>query len=145
MGAFALARALGVPATALAFLEGQFPEVRAIRTDGHRTYRLSDAVFLAGLAEALYGEGLPFREVQEQARSGGRAELMQKGAARLGLDVAAIMAPEPQKPIPQDAIVQRKAGVTLRPAPSSADTEDVLRELMACVRILGAARQDGPR
>ncbi|MEM8664183.1 MAG: hypothetical protein AAGF49_08695 [Pseudomonadota bacterium] len=118
--------------------------MRAIRADAGRTYRLADAVFLAGLAEALYGDGTPLREVQTEARSGGRTALMQRGARRLGLDLRAVMAPEPEKPIPHDAIVQRKGGVTRRPAPVDADAQDVLRELMACVRILAAARQDTP-
>ncbi|GAB5375257.1 MAG: hypothetical protein AcusKO_17190 [Acuticoccus sp.] len=139
-----LARAVGVPASVLSFLEGQFPEVRAIASPTGRAYRITDAALLAGLVEALYHEGRPFREVQGEARSGARTTLMRRGAALIGVDLAAARATRPSEPVPPDAIVRRKgpqpASAPRAAAPVGAD--EILAELMACVRILGAARRD---
>lgn len=138
-----LARAVGVPQSVLSFLEGQFPEVRAIAGPSGRAYRLADAAFLAGLVEALYHDGRPFRDVQSEARSGARTTLMRRGAKLLGLDLAAAQRARPTEAVPPDAIVRRKGlqpATPPRPTQPVA-TERILAELMTCVRILGAARR----
>ncbi|MEM9221301.1 MAG: hypothetical protein AAGB11_02720 [Pseudomonadota bacterium] len=138
-----MARLLGVPATALAFLEGQFSDVCAIRTPSGLAYRGEDATFLAGLVDALYGDGLPFREVAATVSAEGRDGLIARGSARLGDRVDVAPAPEPVVAIPDDALVARKnGGQKPSPAPSLPDPDGVLRELMACVRTLAAAREE---
>lgn len=138
--AAALARRLDVPSTVLSFLEGQFPEIRALNAEGRRRYRATDAVLLAGLVDALYGEGRPFREVQQELRSGGRQRLAARGAARIGRPVEPQHAPATA--IPPDALVRRKGPMPQSPAerPAATTPDTILRELMACVRILAAAR-----
>ena len=101
----ALARVLQVPGSVLSFLEGQFPEVRSIATPPGRAYRMADAMFLAGLVEALYHDGRPFRDVQEEARSSGRGTLVRRGAALIGIDLQSLKAERPSAAVPPDAIV----------------------------------------
>ncbi len=137
----ALARRLDVPTTVLSFLEGQFPEIRALKADGRRRYRAGDAVLLAGLVDALYGEGRPFREVQQELRSGsGRQRLAASGARRIGRPLEPQHAPTAA--VPPDALVRRKGPMPQSPAerPAATSPDAILRELMACVRILAAAR-----
>jgi len=138
-----LARTLGVPPSVLSFLEGQFPEVKAIASSSGRAYRLGEAAFLAGLVEALYHDGRPFREVQEAARSSGRTALMRRGAALIGVDLAAMRREPPAATVPPDAIVRRKGPQPEAPAspPHRADTREILAELMDCVRLLSQARR----
>lgn len=138
-----LARLTGVPPSVLSFLEGQFPEVRAIASSSGRAYRIADATFLAGLVEALYHDGRPFREVQEEARSAGRNTLIRRGAALIGVDLAAMRPERPSAAVPADAIVRRKGPQPAAPAPEAgpADSRAILAELMDCVRILNAARR----
>lgn len=144
-----LARLLGVPSSVLSFLEGQFPEVKAIASPSGRAYRMADATFMAGLVEALYHEGRPFREVQEEARSSGRTGLVRRGAALIGVDLDAMRRKPPAAAVPPDAIVRRKgpqAAPSAPPAPP-AGTREILSELMDCVRLLSNARrgdEDGP-
>lgn len=139
----ALARVLEVPSSVLSFLEGQFPEVRSIATPLGRAYRMVDAMFLAGLVEALYHEGRPFRDVQEEARSSGRTTLVRRGAALIKVDPASLKAERPSAAVPPDALVRRRG-----PQPASAPasepvaTEAILAELMDCVRVLAQARRD---
>ncbi|WMS43341.1 hypothetical protein RDV64_02755 [Acuticoccus sp. MNP-M23] len=141
--AAALARRLDVPSTVLSFLEGQFPEIRALKADGRRRYRATDAVLLAGLVDALYGEGRAFREVQQELRSGaGRQRLAARGAALIGRPPETQQAPA--SAIPPDAVVRRKGPMPHSPPqrPSSPTADAILRELMACVRVLEAARAE---
>ena len=143
-----LARRIGVPASILSFLEEQFPEIRAIKSSGGRVYRAVDAALLAGLVDALYREGLPFREVQEAARSAGRAAIVERGRALIGVDLRAVAPARPVAEIPPDALVHRKGPKAAPASPPAAggqtSGEAILRELMACVRILGAARRHEP-
>lgn len=141
----ALSRVLQVPGSVLSFLEGQFPEVRSIATPPGRAYRMADAMFLAGLVEALYHEGRPFREVQEEARSSGRAALVRRGATLLGVDVDRMRTERPSAAVPPDAIVRRRGPQpeVQAAAPPPLGGEAILHELMDCVRLLGEARRGG--
>ena len=141
----ALARVLQVPGSVLSFLEGQFPEVRSIAHPPGRAYRMADAMFLAGLVEALYHDGRAFRDVQEEARSSGRAELVRRGAALLRVDVADLRVERPSAAVPADAIVRRRGPQPAAPAATSAHASGdmILGELMECVRLLGEARRGG--
>lgn len=139
-----LARRLGVPMSVLSFLEEQFPEIRAMKTPRGRAYRAVDAAFLAGLIDALYRQGYPFREVEALARSSGRAAFVERGGALLGLDPRVVAQKPPSAPVPPDALVHTRSGETVTPGPAAGagpEPREILRELMACVRILGAARQ----
>lgn len=136
-----LAQRAGVPQSVLSFFEDQFPEIRAVKTDGGRAYRASDAALMAGLAEALYRDGEPFRDVQAKARSGGRDALIATGSEILGLSLSPADALVPAAPIPPDAHVRRRGPAATVSAPPDAPTrEDILFELMGCVRTLSDAR-----
>ncbi|MEM6762183.1 MAG: hypothetical protein AAF615_04830 [Pseudomonadota bacterium] len=139
-----LAKTLAVPPSVLSFLEGQFPEVRALKSGAGRVYRAADAAFLAGLVDALYTEGRPFRDVQAAARSAERGAIMKAGAARIAEIASLPDAEPPSEAIPADALVRRRGALPDAP-PSSGPPPtqgEILRELMDCVRILNAARQD---
>jgi len=164
--AASLAGRLAVPVSLLSFLEARFPELRGLRSGAARAYRAEDAAVLAGLVDALYGEGRPLPEVRAELRSAdGRAAAARRGLRRLGLAAgppgdtatgdAAAAADEDAAtdrggvgataPIPPDAIVRpRAAGVQQAAAPEPAGRDEILRELMACVRILAAARNEDP-
>lgn len=121
-------------------MESQFPEARAIRDEGARAYRAADAAFLAGVVDLLYGEGLPFRDVQAMARSAKRADIVAKGAAWLRLGSVAEAAPATA--IPSDAVVRPRATLAPKADKEPPDKDAILRELMACVRLLSDARDD---
>lgn len=142
IGGPALAEAVGVPRSVLAFLEARLPEVRAVRDGaGGRAYRADDAVLLAGLADLLYRDGVGFREAAEMLKTDARAGLEARGRELL----AGAVDLEPHRPaaraIPRDAVVGgrgREAHVSARPP--SPDVAALLGELIDCVRVLDEAR-----
>lgn len=145
MGAERLASTLGVPVSVFAFLEARMPEIRAISEGRHRLYRAQDAVLLAGLTELLYREGQSFRDVSELMRTGGRPEIVARGRTRLrgALSLDELQSSAARR-IPPDAVVRRKGGPaapaeTARAAPNR-DVAAILADLIACVRLLEAAR-----
>ncbi|MCF3936366.1 MerR family transcriptional regulator [Acuticoccus sp. M5D2P5] len=143
-----LARHLGVPSSVLSYLEARVPEVRAVQDGRVRVYRAEDAMLLAGLADLLYREGLSFREVADMLRSNERTAIAKRGRKRLGgLVTTAPARPESARAIPRDALVRPKgaAGDTgeTRARPqrtTSPDVNQVLADLIECVRLLDSAR-----
>lgn len=152
VGAEALARIVGVPASVLAYLEARLPQIRAVRDGARRAYRPPDAVLLAGLAEMLYRDGVSFRDAAAMLRTEGRADVIARGEALLRELLPAEAAPLPARTIPPDALVGMRgggggAGAAARPPPPppSADVAALLSELIDCVRILedGRAEAEG--
>lgn len=152
-----LARLLGIPASVLSFLEARVPQVRSIAEDGVRVYRARDAVLVAGLAELLYDEGLPLREVDAMMGSGDREAIAARGRERLRDAIPSAGgkgAPRRARPIPPDAVVRpggtaggsdaAAAARRLAGAHTSGEVAEVLAELMECVRLLEAARRHRP-
>lgn len=138
-----LAEATGRPASLFRFLEREVGEVRPLRTARGLAYREADAALLVGMAEALYGEGRALSAVREALAAGEHAALRALGRELLPPEEAG--GPH-RKPIPNDAIVAAATSgaattASAKPAPVlTPGASAVLRELMACIDLLGRAR-----
>lgn len=143
ISAHKLAAVLGLPQSVFAFLEARIPEMRAIVDGRGRVYRAQDAILLAGLADMLYREGRPFRDVADMLGTPERAKILAHGRARLsGALTARVTRQDGGRTIPADALVGRK-GEALQRRPAavpSAELEALLGELIACVRLLESGR-----
>ncbi|MGL4324538.1 MAG: MerR family transcriptional regulator [Beijerinckiaceae bacterium] len=153
---------LDLPQHVLRFWETRFSQIKPLkRGGGRRYYRPDDVALIIGIRELLYSQGFTIKGVQKILREHG-ARHVQAAGRSVAPKAPAIRTDAATVPVAEGAAatlaVREQTQRTDRPVPSMPamaldastahtgmadhrrDLESVLQELIACQRVLAAAR-----